>query len=411
MAIASSGTAATAAGAAPPSPNGRRTLAVATGAHALHDGYTDLITVLLPVWQAEFGLAYAAVGLLRTIYSGTMACFQIPSSILAERIGGAGVLAAGTALAAGCFCLAGASAGFPWLVAALVIGGLGASTQHPIGSALVAHAFAGPRSVTALGTYNFSGDIGKVLVPAAASLMLLGLAWRPVVAILGGIGFAAAIAIFILTPRLPSEHDKSRNEAEPQRAAAAPDAPLRSGFMLLLAIGSIDSATRTGFLVFLPFLMIQKGATVTTAGLALTLVFLGGAAGKLLCAYLGRWFGAVATIAVTKIVTAAGIALLLVLPIGGALAVLVPFGAMLNGASSVTYGSVPEFVTPANRARAFGLFYTGTIGAGAVAPTLSGVIGDALGIPTTLMIIAAAMLLSLPLAFMLRSAFADRDAA
>ena len=40
-------------------------MGVAGGAHALHDGYTDLIYVMLPIWQAEFGLSYAAIGLLR----------------------------------------------------------------------------------------------------------------------------------------------------------------------------------------------------------------------------------------------------------------------------------------------------------------------------------------------------------
>ena len=40
-------------------------------------------------------------------------------------------------------------------------------------SALVARAFAGPRSLKALGTYNFAGDIGKMTVPAAASLLLV----------------------------------------------------------------------------------------------------------------------------------------------------------------------------------------------------------------------------------------------
>ena len=43
----------------------RRAIGVASGAHALHDGYTDLIYVMLPIWQAEFGLSYAAIGLLR----------------------------------------------------------------------------------------------------------------------------------------------------------------------------------------------------------------------------------------------------------------------------------------------------------------------------------------------------------
>jgi hypothetical protein len=42
------------------------------------------------------------------------------------------VLAVGTALAGLCYCLAGISSGFPLLVLALLLGGIGAATQHPI---------------------------------------------------------------------------------------------------------------------------------------------------------------------------------------------------------------------------------------------------------------------------------------
>jgi hypothetical protein len=44
----------------------------------------------------------------------------------------------------------------------------------------------------ALGTYNFAGDIGKMTVPAAASLLLLVMSWRPALALLGAVGFAVA---------------------------------------------------------------------------------------------------------------------------------------------------------------------------------------------------------------------------
>src|SRR5882762_1943423 len=76
----------------------RRTMGVACGAHVLHDGYTDLLYVLLPIWQAEFGLGYAEIGLLRALYAGSMAGFQVPAGALAERIGGPLVLGLGTAL-------------------------------------------------------------------------------------------------------------------------------------------------------------------------------------------------------------------------------------------------------------------------------------------------------------------------
>ena len=61
----------------------RRAAGVACGAHALHDGFTDVIFVLLPLWQREFGLGYAEVGMLRGLYAGAMAAFQIPAALLA----------------------------------------------------------------------------------------------------------------------------------------------------------------------------------------------------------------------------------------------------------------------------------------------------------------------------------------
>src|SRR5580692_4540166 len=94
-----------------PHANERRAMVVACGVHALHDGYTDLIYVMLPVWQAEFGLGFAALGLMKTVFSGTLAGFQIPSGMIAERYGAPLVLALGTALAGIGYCLTGLSQG------------------------------------------------------------------------------------------------------------------------------------------------------------------------------------------------------------------------------------------------------------------------------------------------------------
>ena len=107
---------------------------------------------------------------------------QIPAGFAAERFGAPIMLALGTALAGLGYCFAGVSTGFIMLLGALLISGIGSSTQHPIASALVARAFAGPRSLKALGTYNFAGDLGKMTVPAALSLLLLVMAWRPALA-------------------------------------------------------------------------------------------------------------------------------------------------------------------------------------------------------------------------------------
>src|ERR1700729_934460 len=226
------------------SPDQRRAASIAAVTHALHDGYTDLIYIMLPLCQAEFGLDYAALGMLRGVFVGAMASLQIPAGLASEKLGAALVLGLGTALAGLGYCLAGASSGFIMLLGALFIGGLGASTQHPIASALVARAFAGPRSLTALGTYNFAGDIGKMTLPATLSLMLLAMAWRPALAILGSLGFVLAAVIFVVTPR----YGRDATFEPAADTKAAPDPPRQPfAFPLLLLIGVIGTATRMGF--------------------------------------------------------------------------------------------------------------------------------------------------------------------
>jgi MFS transporter, FSR family, fosmidomycin resistance protein len=380
----------------------RRAAAIAAGAHALHDGYTDLIYVMLPLWQAEFGLTYAALGLLRGIFVGAMASLQIPAGLLSERYGAAAVLGLGTCLAGLGYCLAGASAGFAMLLGALFIGGLGASTQHPVASALVARAFAGSRSLKALGTYNFAGDLGKMTLPAALSLMLLAMRWRPALAILGGGGLVMAAAIFLFTPR----YDRGFTPAglDPRQRDMHPHQP--RAFSLLLTIGILDSATRMGFLLFLPFVLRAKGASEQDIGLALTLVFAGGAAGKLACAFIGARIGAVGTVWLTEGLTAAGIVALLPLALPAALVLLPLIGVALNGTSSVLYGSVPDLVAADWRTRALSIFYTGTIGSSAIAPVVFGRAGDAFGISHALILVAAVALVTLPFAALLRPALA-----
>jgi len=382
-----------------------RAATVAFGAHALHDGYTDLIYVMLPIWQAEFGLSYAVLGMLKAVFSGSMAGLQIPSGMVAERVGSAIVLAAGTALAGLGYCVAGFSVGLPMLMVALALGGIGSSTQHPLGSELIARAFAGARSLRALGTYNFSGDVGKMTVPALTALMVTVMPWRASLLIVGSVGVLAAVAIFLLMPR---QLATARAAQQARNAAGTAMQPVAFGFPILCAVGVFDSATRMAFLTFLPFVLSAKGAGLPTVGLALTLVFAGGAVGKLVCAFIGARIGIFGTILLTEGLTAAGIVALLPLPLEPAMALLPLVGVALNGTSSVLYGSVPVFVTPERRPRAFGIFYTATIGSGAASPIVFGFLGDSLGLAATVCCIAIIALATLPLAFVLRPALTHR---
>jgi MFS transporter, FSR family, fosmidomycin resistance protein len=386
-------------------PRRGRVLAASCGAHILHDGYTDLLYVLLPVWQAQFGLSFAEIGLLKTAYSGSMAALQMPASLLAERLGERLVLALGTALAAGAYLLIGTSGTFLALVACLLLGGLGSSVQHPLSSALTARAFEGQRVRAALGTYNFSGDLGKMLFPAATAWLVAVSNWRAATTAVGVVGIVTAAVLLCLVP-MSRRQSSVEKDAPPDREIAGrlPPKTARRGFVALSLIGVIDSATRMGFLTLLPFLLTGKGASVTTIGAALTLVFAGGAAGKFVCGLVAARVGVLRTVVLTEIATLSAILAVLVLPLLGILALMLPLGVALNGTSSVLYGSVAEIATPERRARAFGLFYTCTIGAGALSPAAFGGVSDALGIPIAMVTLALSLAFILPLTLPLRAA-------
>jgi MFS transporter, FSR family, fosmidomycin resistance protein len=222
------------------------------------------------------------------------------------------------------------------------------------------------------------------------------------------VSLVGAIAIILALRRLQPSSNPGSNAETATRTVTRSGPKPRGGFPLLVAIGIIDSATRMSFLMFLPFILKAKGATTPEVGFALSLLFAGGAAGKLVCGFLGGRLGILTTVLLTEGGTAVAVMGLLPLPMVSAFALMPVIGIALNGTSSVLYGTVPELVETDRRDTAFGIFYSVTLGAGALAPIIYGSFGDALGLNMTTLIIAAVVLLTLPLAWKL-SPMLDSD--
>jgi len=346
--------------------------------------------------------------MIRTAYSGGMAAFQIPAGLLAERWGERRLLAAGTAITALGFIAVGTVGGFLALLSVLLVAGIGSGVQHPLSSSLVSKAYETGRRRAALGTYNFSGDIGKVVVPAAVALAATVVGWRTASMAYGVIGVFAALGILgvlaRLTPEMPDTDDRSA-----QAATAAAGWGIRDarGFVALTAIGMIDNATRTGFLTFLPFALIAKGSSVAGVGTALALLFAGGAVGKFVCGIVAERLGVIRTVVLTEAATTLCIMSILAAPLPVALAIMPVMGVALNGTSSVLYGTVADLVTAERRSRAYGLYYTVTIATSALSPSVYGLVSDVAGVSTTLVIVAVVVLATIPLCLALRASVAE----
>ena len=264
----------------------------------------------------------------------------------------------------------------------------------------------GPRLRTALSIYNFSGDLGKMALPALTALLIALWQWRVSTALLGLIGLIAAAAIYRLLRGVTASGMAKATGAPAPPIGGSGQRAARHGFIAITAIGIVDATTRTGFLTFLPFLLTGKGADVPTIGFALALVFAGGATGKFVCGVVADRVGVIRTVVITEAATTVLILTVVGAPLPIALAVLIPLGIALNGTSSVLYGTVADLVSSERRSRAYGLYYTLTVGCSALAPTLWGLVGDAGGVPLTLTLVGLVVLATIPLCFVLRPAVA-----
>ncbi len=122
-------------------PAKKTTLIAGCTAHAIQDGLSASIYVLLPILAQTFGLNYSQIGMFKGIKSLSQAVLEIFSGHATERYGGRRILLFGlTALGAGYLFLSIASgAGVVLLCFALI--GVGSAFHHAPSSALFSTAF------------------------------------------------------------------------------------------------------------------------------------------------------------------------------------------------------------------------------------------------------------------------------
>ena len=365
--------------------------------HLVNDGCFVALYPILPLMAREFGLSYAQVGMLKTALSGSSTAFQLPMAILAERFGEIALLALGMAWVAAGLMIIGLATSFVQVLLLIFCAGSGGSVQHPVASSYISRLYDGRQRGSALGVLNFAGDLGKFIVPAVFALSLTWYGWRHSLFALGAVSLLFSAGFWVvLRPR-------ARQTSTAQHSAAAETTKgwgiLHPGtFASLLGIGVLDASVRNALLTFIPFLLMEKGITEASASLLLTVIFAGGAAGKLGCGLLADRLGTTRMIVVTEVLT--GLCVLSLLPMNRLLLLPLLFllGFFLNGTSSVLLDGVADLFDSTKRSRGYGLYFTIYLGSGALGPIIYGLVGDGYGLHSVFVAMAAATLAIVPVA-------------
>jgi MFS transporter, FSR family, fosmidomycin resistance protein len=365
--------------------------------HFIDDGFSDSIYILLPFIASELSLSFSQVGLLKGVATASMSLFQIPMGLLGERIGELTVIAGGVMGLAGGFLMLSRVCTFPLILLSILFAKGTSGGQHGLGASALSKVFEASGRRAAIGTYNFSGDLGKVFIPFVLTLIINLWGWREAVLTVSLIALLLIAFLWVLSSkRIAAPAMREPNEKLKLKGRSWGISDPR-GFSALLSIGVIDNTTRTALLTFLPFLLLEKGIPVAQVGFGLTLLFAGGAAGKLACGFLAEWLGVVPMVWGTEILTCAGMLSLIWSPTPMTWFLLPLVGFMLNGTSSVLYATVAELIYANARSRGYGLYYAITLGSSSIAPLVYGVVTDSLGLMFTMVTAALFVLLTLPL--------------
>lgn len=368
-------------------------------AHMVQDGLSSAIFVLLPVLAQAFGLTYAQVGLMKGLNNASQAILEFGSGWFAERVGEVRLLVFGMVLTGvGYLCLTVAPGVF-LIAACLILIGAGTALHHAPSSSLIANGYPQDKRSGALGFYNATGDVGKLIFTGCFSLGVgAGLAWYQVSFLFGLTALLASGGIaFVGRSLLHTANSEPREGTETRDPETATRWGILNGrsFGALLVATSIDTVVQTGLFVFTAFLMLAKGLPLSIATGATIILLTGGVFGKAGCGYLADRIGAHRAFVLAQVLTALGIVAVIVAPNWFALIALFPLGAVAQGSTSITYGFAASLIHPHRMARGYALLYsTGTFGA-AVGPLAFGWIADAIGIETALFSMAVIVLFSI----------------
>ena len=361
---------------------GAALLAWFTGAHLVNDFNALMLPAFLPAMTDEFGLNYLQLGVLSLSFTILSGLLQVSAGHYADRHGRRRrTLVFGFVVTAVGFAGMGISPTFGLLVATSLLCGLGAATYHPQATAVLVAAYPGERGRT-MGIHGWGGSVGAFIAPLGVALLVTSLGWRPALFVLMIPSLLVALALRRLV-----------DESTPN-----PEARLRGGigadiWILAVTFGLLSMVIR-GFLTFLPTLLVERGSTLSEAGLLTTVILVVGlvaqpVGGMLYDRHGGRRVfvaaGLATTVSLAVFATATGV---LVLPAVAAVAFFVfsmfpvslALGSELSGVERTGIGVGVVFGVSA-------------LSGAAVQPAL-GAIADRTGLQTALSLLIAAALAS-----------------
>lgn len=365
-------------------------------AHASsHFGHL-LLPVMFPVFAREFGLSYAELGFLMTVFFAVSGTGQATAGFVVDRIGARPALFASLGLFLLACLVAAAATGYPALLTVAVLAGLANSTFHPVDFSILNQRVSAPRLGHAFSAHGLTGNLGWALAPAyfAAATALWG--WRA--AYVGAALMYAAVLALLALQRAHLRTEAVRRSADAPKGSdlAFMRLPVVWWCFGFFFLSTMTLAVIQSFSVSL--LKAMYGVSFEAATLTLTAYMLSGAVGMFVGGFVTARHGTHSDRVVAVCMTAGALGLALCatgwLGASGTMAVLAATGFAV-GIGGPSRDMMIKRATPKGATgRVYGLVYSGLDAGFAVSPLIFGSFMDRGWYAATLAGAAAVLLLS-----------------
>lgn len=244
-----------------------------------------ILAPLFPLLKDEFGVGYAALGLMVSVMYSVSGIAQTMAGFIVDRYGARRVLLFGMGMFSTAMLLTGLATSYWMLVAVAVLAGMGNSVFHPADFAILNAKVNPKRLGYAFSTHGIGGNFGWLAAPAFSIGISTLYGWRAAVIAAGVIGLLITAFIASRAALADAQADAGGQRDKVQGAKARGltgdvRALLSAPVLKCFAFFTFHSMALIGLQTFsVSVTTALYGAPLTTASAALTGFLFGGIVG------------------------------------------------------------------------------------------------------------------------------------
>ncbi len=266
--------------------------------HFLNDGVRTTFPTLLPFIAKDLSINLSSVGFLGSSNSLFQTILALPAGFFAAKFGQIKLLIV-LLLVYSLGSLATAfSPNIFFVAAGFYLGSMGFGMFHPVSFSFIAKKSHSSNLGKKMGDFTALGDVGRIVIPPLAVLVVSLFNWRIALILIAALGFLLFIALTIyqLSHKQEILPEKRETHADfiKQSLILLKDKKL----FLTFAAAMLDSFASSPVFLFLPFLIFSKGITVPQYAIVTGFFFAGSLLGKFI---LGRGVDKVGNIKVFSV--------------------------------------------------------------------------------------------------------------